>query len=767
MKIFGIARAWIAAGSCGAVLACALALTPGSAAARTAPADPELSPRLAELAKPGVRGASRAEQARRLDLAPSGPGSLLRDGGRVLVEVGFEMGAAAAVDTLRSAGAEIVHVSRRYQTVTVAVRPDDLRGLGEVPRVQGVEEVLAPVVRGVDCGGLVRSEGDTHLLASAARAGFGLDGTGVTVGILSDSFDRNASAPTHAAEDVASGDLPGVGSPCGSTTPIGVLSDPVSSGSDEGRAMAQIVRDLAPGAAIDFATAFSGETAFADNIRALREAGAEVIVDDVAYYAEPFFQDGPVAVAVDEVTAAGASYFSSAGNDNLFDSEGNSISSWEAPVFREAETCPSALGIEHCMDFDPGEGSDSSFGLTVAAGATLTVDFQWAEPWQGVESDLDIYLLDAAGEPIESGGSPVGGFGDNPGVSQKPFEFFQWENASGSPRQVQLAVHHCFGPECNPEVSEATPPRLKIAVLQNGSGVTATEYPQSAEGDVVGPTIFGHTAAAGAISTAAVRYNTTTAPEGFSSRGPVTHVYGPVDGATPAAPLPEPETISKPDVAATDGALNTFFGSPSGGFYRFFGTSAAAPHAAAVAALVRQGNPAASATQVREALTSTARPVGAFGPLVVGAGLLDAESAVASLYVEPPPGEEEGEAGDEEGEEPTDSGEPVPPSLAVAPAPAPTVTRDATPPRTWIAAHPRRVVRAWRLPVRLRFRFRSDERGATFICRFDRRSYRPCRRKLVRRFGAGRHVIKVRARDAAGNVDRSPAVFRFRVKRVR
>ena len=59
------------------------------------PADSDLSPRLAELAKPALRTRSAAEQAAALDLASSGPGSLLRDGNRVLVDVRFDGGAAA------------------------------------------------------------------------------------------------------------------------------------------------------------------------------------------------------------------------------------------------------------------------------------------------------------------------------------------------------------------------------------------------------------------------------------------------------------------------------------------------------------------------------------------------------------------------------------------------------------------------------------------------------------------------------------------------
>lgn len=767
MSTTGTARSGFAAlAAVSAACACLLAT---SASAKVSESEEKLSPRLAELTRPAVAEAPPAAQAARLDLAPRGPGSLLRDGDRILAEVDFQRGAGAGLGALRAAGAEIVHVSRRYQTVTVAAAPEDLEAVAAVARVEGVNEILTPFVHGVDCGGAERSEGDQHLLAAAARGDYGVDGTGVTVGILSDSFDRDVGAATDAAEDVASGDLPGTGSPCGTTAPVGILSDPVSSGGDEGRAMAQIVRDLAPGAEIKFATAFSGETAFADNIRALWEAGAEVIVDDVGYFAEPFYQDGPIAVAIDEVTAAGASYFTSAGNNNLFDAEGNSISSWEAPQFRDSGSCPSPVGAAHCMDFDPAEGGDDSFGLTVSAGATLTVDLQWAEPRQGVETDIDAYLLDATGAKILAGSESNNVAAGN----QKPYEFLQWKNG-GATTQVQLAINHCFG-TCNEGASSATPPRLKLAILQNGGGVTATEYPLSAEGDVVGPSIFGHSGAEAAISTAAVRWNTTSAPESFSSRGPVTHLFGPVEDAGAAAPLAEPKLISKPDLAATDGGANTFFGALQSGTWRFYGTSASAPHAAAVAALLREADPEAGPDEVRAALTGTARPVGGFGVADVGAGLIDAEAALAALGV--PPAEGEGEAPAEEGGEGgpesggTDGeGSAAAPPPAVAAAPASTVAvapaRDTTRPRTWIAGHPRKLVRTAKHRVGLRFRFRASER-ATFLCKFDRRRFRRCGRRVFHRFGRGRHVVRVKARDAAGNVDRSPAVFRFRVKRRR
>ena len=108
-------------------------------------------------------------------------------------------------------------------------------------------------------------------------------------------------------------DLPGAGNPCGYTTPVDVLEDlsPEAEGeaTDEGRAMAQIVHDLAPGLAAGLRLRLQRRTDFANNIERLaapvrrRGAGATVIADDVTYIEEPFFQDGPVGVAIDKVAA--------------------------------------------------------------------------------------------------------------------------------------------------------------------------------------------------------------------------------------------------------------------------------------------------------------------------------------------------------------------------------------------------------------------------------------------------------------------------------
>ncbi|HEY8502235.1 MAG TPA: hypothetical protein VIL21_06080, partial [Solirubrobacterales bacterium] len=438
-----------------------------------------LSPPLSVLARPSVAAKSPAAQADLLGIADAGPSSLVREGDRIVVTARFAAGAIARLPELRAAGARIVSSSREQQTVTLSVAPEDLTAIAGVVGVRSVWPQRQPIVYASNCeGGAVVSEGLEQLRVDDARKAFELRGKGLTVGVLSDSFDAASKAATHESEDIAAGDLPGPASTCSEQQlPVDVLAD--TAGSDEGRAMLQIVHDLAPHAALAFATAFLSEESFAENIERLAEpvaaggAGADVIVDDVAYFEEPFFQDGPVAVAVGNVVAAGVSYLSAAGNDNLFDGLGNEIASWEAPSFRDSSGCPEAIAnlnpVEfngtHCMDFDPGGGTDRTFGLTVEAGRTLTLDLQWAEPWNGVTTDLDAFLLSEAGKILT--GSVATNIG--PTGTQRPVEIFQWKNSFGTAKTVQLAVNRFAGVN----------PRLKFILLENGRGVSATEYPKS------------------------------------------------------------------------------------------------------------------------------------------------------------------------------------------------------------------------------------------------------------------------------------------------
>ncbi len=592
-----------------------------------------LSPRLAALAaRPSFASPRAAASA--LSLPVAGPGSLTRESdGRVIVQIRTASTSSAALARLRASGADIMSVSSTYRVVTAAVAPGALDALAHDTDVTYVNEVLRPVTRATSAAALppataaagtcqpTISEGDTLMSVAAARTANQVDGAGQTIGIISDSYDTAPGPSTHAADDVATGDLPGPGNPCGYTTPVTVQSDFTGSGTgDEGRAMAELAHGLAPGARLAFATGAIDQFDFANQITQLRTAShATVIADDLAYFDEPFFQDGPIAQAANASSAAGVPYFSAAGNDNLIVG-GHDVSSYEAPAYRPT-ACPVALLNVHtlvdCHDFDPTPGVDNGADYTLAPGGGFGVDLQWAQPWGITGTDFDAFILDDSGSILADSQF-------DQSLLHEPFEFLGYTNSTGAPQTVHVVIGRFSG---------TVNPRVKFIVVGSG-GITAVQYAVTSGGDVVGPTIFGHSGAATVGSTAAVPYNDSTASEPYSSHGPVALYYEPTPSTTPLA---QAQIIDKPEFAATDNVKNVFFYAPSGGVYRFAGTSAAAPQAAAIGALLKQYDPGLSPAQVIATLRATARPLATNGaPSDVGGGYLDARAALAS--VAPVPG---------------------------------------------------------------------------------------------------------------------------------
>jgi hypothetical protein len=481
----------------------------------------------------------------------------------------------------------------------------------------------SPVYRPITAAGSVEDQGDKSMQSDLARATFGVDGTGITVGVISDSFNQ-VSYPNGApgmATDIASGDLPA------QTT---ILED-AASGTDEGRGMAQIVHDVAPGAAIQFATGEGGQAHFAANIRALAAAGAGVIVDDLTYLAEPFFQDGLVSQAVDQVAASGVAYFSHAQN--------NSDHSYES-AFRSSGQAGPRGGTLH--DFDPGPGVSTLQEVTILPGVGAPFILQWDQPFGSLggansTSDVDIYILGAdgttvlasgivdniGGDPLEITGIFNDGSIDLDGVPGPDSKFF-----------VRMEL-----------VSGPAPGILKYTVFTNGAPFTVVSFPTNSS------TNYGHANSAGGLGVAAAPFyatppfGSTLALEEFSSRGGTPILFD-----TSGARLTSPVLRGSPQITGPDEANTTFFGSDisqdTDSLPNFGGTSAASPHVAAVAALMLQaagGNGSLTPSQIFTAMQQSAIdvqsrfdiqgnvvpiPNGEGVDVFSGAGLIDAVAAI-------------------------------------------------------------------------------------------------------------------------------------------
>jgi subtilisin family serine protease len=342
--------------------------------------------------------------------------------------------------------------------------------------------------------------------------------------------------------------------------------------------MLQIIHDLAPGAKLYYATAYSTQENFANNIRALRKAGCDIIVDDVRYFGEAVFQDGTVAQAVNEVTASGALYFSSAGNEGN-KSDGTS-GVWEGN-YVDGGSAPLGLGGK----IHKFSNSALFNSLTQDSGP---ITLQWSDPFGKSANDYDLFVLNSAGTEIIDASTNIQNGDDDP---------FESVGSQSKGNRVIIVNYN------------AAPRYLHLNTNRGRLSINTTGQ------------ISGHSAAEKAFSVAAVKaqnrttlFTTTDRVETFSADG-VRRIFYKADGT----PLKEDENFLSPggvvrqkaDIAAADGVKTTL---PSGsGLNPFFGTSAAAPHAAAVAALLKSYKPSLSAAQIRSLLTSTALDIEAKG----------------------------------------------------------------------------------------------------------------------------------------------------------
>jgi Subtilase family len=516
------------------------------------------------------------------------PDLTIRGDGQVLVDVDAEV-SADLLGTIRLLGGEVISSFARDRTLRALVPLAQVETLADDP----VVVFIALAVGATTNTGSVTGEGDVTHRAADGRSVFGVTGAGINVGVLSDSVDFLAASQ-------ALGDI----------GPVTVLPGQSGVGTcggactGEGTAMLEIVADLAPGAGLFFATGSGGPAQMAANIQALQAAGCSVIVDDVTYFNESPFQDGPISQAVNAVTAAGALYFSSARNSGNED-DGTS-GTWEGDFLDGGAVSPPLPGSGRLHDF-----GGATFDAVALGGNRRRLDLFWADPLGASGNDYDLFVVDSTGTTVlrASTNSQTG--------SQSPYEALNTLNvgervvivkaAAAADRYLhldsgrgRLTIHTALN--VRGHNASGAPGAFSVAATD-----VANSFPNPFSGGTANPVeLFS------SDGTRRIFFDpsgTAITPGDFSSTG----------GAV----------LQKPDITAADGVTSS---AAIPAFNPFFGTSAAAPHAAAIAALLLSFDPTLTAAQIRTALTATALDIEAPGvDRDSGAGIIMAFAALKLL----------------------------------------------------------------------------------------------------------------------------------------
>lgn len=502
--------------------------------------------------------------------------------GLVLVDLSADV-SEELLSAIATAGGRVINQFAAFHAIRAELPVQAM----EVLAVRDDVKSIAPAALAITNVGSALSQGDRTHRADAVRALYGGSGAGLKIGVLSDGVNSLAASK-------ASGNLNSLAT---------FLSGQAGSG-DEGTAMMEIIQDIVPDAQLIFATGVTGDTVMAANIIALQAAGCSVIVDDIGYFNESPFQDMVISQAVNTVSAAGAMYFSSARNSG--NKNDGTSGTWEGDFVSAGAVAAPVTGSGLVLDF----GGATAFNTVASGGSSRRMDFFWADPLGASANDYDVFILDSTGTTVLRSSTNV------QSGTQNAYEASGTLNIGERIVVVQRSgaanrfLHLDTGRAVLTISTQGSTRGHNAPVAPNGFCVAATNVANSPS-----PSVF-----TGGV---------TNPVETFSSDGPRRMFYDP--SGTPYTPGNFSSTggtvFVKPDIAAADGVTTTV-----PGFTSFFGTSAAAPHAAAIAAMIKSYNPALTPAQIRTAMTSTALDIEAVGSdRDSGAGIVMAYQAVASL----------------------------------------------------------------------------------------------------------------------------------------
>lgn len=453
--------------------------------------------------------------------------------------------------------------------------------------------------------GKVTTQGDQILKADIARQLFGLDGQGIKVGIISDSFNSLSGL----SENVKSGDLPGKANPFGYQQPVNILADSNEPLLDEGRALGQIVHDIAPGAELFFHTfieedrnrLFADEESFAKAVSTLTAAGVDIIVEDAVIPAS-LLQDGKAAKAIEAAINQGVIVVSAAGN--------NGGISYES-VFRPgAEFELEGLQFQ-AHDFDPTDGVDFFQNINLPEGNTIISPLLgWDDPIGEIKTEYVQFLVNTPELPNPANIVAVSGVISESAVDV-PLQGLVY--APEKDEQLYFVIA-----KVGDDVSKK-PTFIKWVSGANGAD-RKIDYEYIDE-NANNRSVYGYSNAPNSITVGATDIDNPTEVRSYSSRG-----GSPILFDAEGNRLVNPIFRNKPEIYAPDGAATNFpIDSP---LAEFLGTSASAPHVAGIVALMlERADGKLIPEEIRTKVQNTAFSIGE------GSGLVQADRAVIESFV--------------------------------------------------------------------------------------------------------------------------------------
>ncbi len=406
--------------------------------------------------------------------------------------------------------------------------------------------------------GSVTTLGDVYLRTNEVRRDFNYDGTGVRVGAISDGI-------AYAQQSVLTGDLPTYSQdPC--TTPPGGFYGDIQTMSfsrygieagAEGTALLEIIHDIAPGAKLYFSN-FDTSIEFTQAKNWLADQGCDIIVDDYSFFNNgPYDGTSPVSLVSADLVRRGIAYYTSVGNY---------AERHYAGYFTDDPLRPNKI---HNFVVDPTGQTmgDETLEFRASYGGAA-IFLCWYEPFGQSGDDMDLYVLDPDLLDLK-----------NPVAASVDLQL-----GYDDPVEAVFVPGGTFSVVVTRKNADLTPRRFDIFFL--GGMMLEHIVP---EGSVPNNSDAG----GGVISLGAIDVNQPghLAVEYFSSQGPT------IDGRI------------KPEIATFDGVVTTV-----PGFEAFFGTSAAAPHAAGVAALLKQLIPWAGPDALNYYLQAFAEDLAPPGP---------------------------------------------------------------------------------------------------------------------------------------------------------